>query len=218
MYLSLFLKLVMRYRQGLKPNNMGHFFDITYLVQTVGLLGVLAIIFAESGLFFAFFLPGDSLLFTAGLLASQGLLNIYWLVPGVMVSAILAGYAGYWFGRIVGKKFFEREDSFFFRKKHLEATKRFFEKYGHKTVVLSRFVPIVRTFSPILAGVGQMAFRRFSFWNIIGGILWPAVTLFTGFYLGRLIPGVEKYLLPLVIVIVIVSVLPGVFEWYKNRK
>lgn len=195
-----------------------HLFDITYLVQTAGLIGVLAIIFAESGLFFAFFLPGDSLLFTAGFMASQGLLPIHFLIPGTMLCAISAGYVGYWFGRVVGNKLFEKEDSIFFRKKHLEATKDFFEKYGNKTVVLSRFVPIVRTFAPILAGIGKMNFKHFSFWNIIGGILWPGLILSAGFYLGRLIPGVEKYLLPMVMVIVFVSVLPGVYEWYKNKK
>ena len=165
---------------------MAHLFDITYLVQTVGLIGVLTIIFAESGLFFAFFLPGDSLLFTAGFMASQGLLPIHLLIPGTILCAISAGYVGYWFGRVVGNKLFEREDSFFFRKKHLEATKKFFEKYGNKTVVLSRFVPIVRTFAPILAGVGQMNFKHFSFWNIISFIMCMTVLSYNLLFVGLL--------------------------------
>jgi membrane-associated protein len=197
---------------------MHHLFDITYLVNTVGLLGIFAIIFAESGLFFAFFLPGDSLLFTAGFMASQGLFHPAALILGSMICAVSSGYVGYWFGRTAGHKLFERADSLFFRKKHLEDTKLFFEKYGNKTVVLSRFIPIIRTFAPIMAGVGEMNFKHFSFWNIIGGVLWPGVIITCGYYLGRLIPGAEKYFLPIVLVIVIVSVLPGVYEWYKNKK
>ena len=118
----------------------------------------------------------------------------------------------------LGQRIFEKADSFFFRKKHLEETKRFFDKYGNKTVVLSRFIPIIRTFGPIFAGIGEMDFRRFSMWNIIGGILWPVIIITAGFYLGRLIPGAEKYFLPIVLVIIIASALPGVFEWFKNRK
>lgn len=197
---------------------MGHLFDITYLINTVGLFGVLAIIFAESGLFFAFFLPGDSLLFTSGFLASQGLLHMPTLVFGSMVCAILAGFVGYWFGRTVGHKLFEKADSLFFRKKHLEDTKIFFEKYGNKTIVLSRFVPVVRTFAPIFAGIGEMEWHHFALWNIVGGILWPGVIITCGYYLGQLIPGVEKYLLPIVLLIVIVSALPIVYEWLKSKK
>jgi len=195
-----------------------HLFDITYWVHTVGLLGVFAIIFAESGLFFAFFLPGDSLLFTAGFLASQGLMPILPLIIGCMLASVSAGFIGYWFGITVGHKLFERVDSLFFRKKHLEDTKRFFEKYGNKTVVLAHFVPIIRTFAPIFAGIGEMNFKHFTFWNIFGGILWPGVIISAGFYLGRLIPGVEKYFLPIVMLVVIASILPGVFEWYRNKK
>lgn len=197
---------------------MHHLFDITYLITTVGLFGVFAIIFTESGLFFGFFLPGDSLLFAAGFMASQGLLPLLTLIIGCMICAISAGYVGYWFGRTTGHKLFEKADSIFFRKKHLEDTKKFFEKYGNKTVVLSRFVPIIRTFAPIFAGIGEMNFHRFSFWNIIGGIIWPGIMIPLGYFLGRRIPGVEKYLLPIVLVIIVVSALPGVYEWWKNKK
>jgi len=197
---------------------MAHFFDITYLIQTVGLFGIFAIIFTESGLFFGFFLPGDSLLFSAGFIASQGLLSFPFLLIGCIVCAILAGYAGYWFGRTAGHKLFEKADSLFFHKRHLEDTRRFFEKYGNKTVVLSRFVPIIRTFAPIFAGIGEMEFHRFSFWNIIGGILWPGIIISAGYYLGRLIPGAERYFLPIVLLIIIVSILPGIFEWIKAKK
>ena len=192
--------------------------DITYLINTVGLYGVLAIIFVESGFFFGFFLPGDSLLFTAGFLASQGKLPILFLLLGCMICAIVAGYIGYWFGLAVGHKLFEKSDSLFFRKKHLEDTRRFFEENGNKTVVLSRFVPIIRTFSPIFAGIGEMEFHHFSFWNIIGGILWPGIIITAGFYLGRLVPGAERYFLPIVLLIVIISISPGLYEWWKKRK
>lgn len=197
---------------------MPHIFDIMYLIQVVGLFGVLAIIFVESGLFFGFFLPGDSLLFTAGFVASQGLFNFPILLSGAIICAISAGYVGYWFGRTVGRKWFEKADSLFFRRKHLEDTKRFFEKYGNKTVVLSRFVPIIRTFAPIFAGIGEMNYQKFSFYNILGGILWPTILISAGYYLGRFIPGAEKYFLPIVLLIVLISILPGVVEWLRSKK
>jgi membrane-associated protein len=197
---------------------MEHIFDISFLIHKVGLIGVFAIIFAESGLFFAFFLPGDSLLFAAGYAAFKGLFPFPVLLIGCMICSISAGYVGYWFGRTAGHKLFEKADSLFFRKKHLEDTKKFFEKYGNKTVVLSRFVPVVRTFAPIFAGIGEMNFKHFSFWNIFGGILWPGVIVTLGYFLGRLFPGAEKYFLPIVILVVVVSVLPGVFQWWKSKK
>src|SRR3989338_1983266 len=138
-----------------------HILDPSFLIQTLGLVGVFAIVFAESGLFFGFFLPGDSLLFTAGILASQGHFNVVLLWLGCMLCAIFGDSVGYAFGKKVGPKIFYREDSFFFHKKHIERTRAFFEKYGKKTIVLARFVPIVRTFAPILAGVGQMEYRTF---------------------------------------------------------
>lgn len=197
---------------------MGHFFDITYLVQTVGMFGVLAIIFIESGMFFGFFLPGDSLLFTVGFMASQKLFSFPLLLSSTIACAILAGYLGYWFGRTAGHKLFEKADSLFFRKKHLNDTKLFFEKYGNKTVILSRFVPVIRSFAPTFAGIGEMNFHRFSFWNIIGGVLWPSIMISSGYYLGRFVPGAEKYFLVVVLMIIVVSILPGVWEWYKNRQ
>jgi membrane-associated protein len=189
-----------------------------YLIKVAGLFGVIAIIFVESGFFFGFFLPGDSLLFAAGFVASRGMFDLPTLLIGCIIAAVLAGYIGYWFGRTAGHKLFEKADSLLFRRKHLDDTRRFFDKYGNKTVVLSRFVPVIRTFAPIFAGIGEMNFRRFSMWNIVGGILWPMIIILAGYYLGRYIPGVEKYLLPIVLVVVLVSVLPGVLEWHRNRK
>src|SRR3989338_334518 len=182
------------------------------IIQTVGLLGVWAVIFAESGLFFGFFLPGDSLLFTAGFLASQGLLNIWILTIGCVVAAIMGDSVGYWFGRKVGPKIFTRENSFFFNKKHLTRTKSFYDHYGKKTIILARFVPIVRTFAPILAGVGEMNYATFLSYNILGGFLWTFSMTFGGFVLGSLIPNAEKYLTLIIVAIIIISFIPAVVE------
>ncbi|MDE2188827.1 MAG: VTT domain-containing protein [Patescibacteria group bacterium] len=188
------------------------------IIKAVGLIGVLFIIFAESGLFFGFFLPGDSLLFTAGFLASQGLLSPAGLFIGAAVAAILGDSVGYTFGRHVGRRIFTKENSFFFNKKHIERSERFYEKYGKKTIILARFVPIVRTFAPILAGVGQMKYRTFLSYNIIGGILWSVGVSILGYALGATIPNAGSYITPLVIVIIIISLVPVVREYWMSRK
>jgi membrane-associated protein len=192
--------------------------DIIELVKITGYLGLFIIIFSESGVFFGFFLPGGSLLFTAGLLASQGLFNVYWLVLVVAVAAILGDSTGYWFGSKVGNKIFVKEDSLFFNKKYLEKTKEYYEKYGPATVVIGRFVPIVRTFAPILAGVGEMKYRKFLSYNIIGALLWAVGLALLGFFLGNSIPGIDKYITQIVILIVILSVLPILFNLKKTKK
>ena len=197
---------------------MFHLFDVKTMIETVGLFGIFAIVFCESGLFFAFFLPGDSLLFTAGFLAYQGILPIRELFIGVLLAAILAGYAGYWFGRKMGPKIFTKEDSFFFRKKYLEQTKKFYEKYGSKTVVLARFVPVIRTFSPIMAGVGEMNFPSFSAWNAQGAAAWILILIFAGYFLGHIFPQATNYLFPIAIIIIFLSILPGVWEWWRSKK
>lgn len=198
-------------------DNLLYFLDPAFLVATFGLLGVFAIVFAESGLFFGFFLPGDSLLFTAGLVASQGHFNVILLWLGCMVCAILGDSVGYAFGKKVGPRIFFREDSFFFHKKHIDRTRVFYEKHGKKTIILARFVPIVRTFAPILAGVGRMEYHTFLSYNIIGGALWSTLLIFLGYGLGTLIPSIDRYLLPIVLLIIILSFLPIVREWVKNR-
>lgn len=196
--------------------NLLHYLDPTFLVATFGLLGVFAIVFAESGLFFGFFLPGDSLLFTAGLLASQGYFNVVVLWLGCMIAAIVGDSVGYWFGKKVGPKIFFRDDSFFFHKKHIDRTRAFYEKHGKKTIILARFVPIVRTFAPILAGVGQMEYRSFLSFNIIGGILWSTLLIFLGYGLGSFIPSIDRYLLPIVLLIILLSFVPIISEWRKS--
>jgi len=191
--------------------------DLIGLIKTFGYLGIFTIVFAESGLFFGFFFPGDSLLFTAGLIASQGFLNIWILVPLIILGAILGDNVGYWFGAKVGPKIFTREDSFFFHKRHVERTHNFYLKYGAKAVVLARFIPIVRTFTPILAGVGTMPYGTFLKFNIIGGVLWGAGVTLLSYFLGAIIPGIDRYLLPIVISIIVVSFLPIAFEFFKSR-
>ena len=197
---------------------MLEYLDPTFLIQTLGLFGVFAIVFAESGLFFGFFLPGDSLLFTAGLLASQDYFHIFWLVLGCVVFAILGDSVGYVFGKRVGEKIFVREDSFFFHKKHVIRAQDFYEKHGKKAIVLARFVPVVRTFAPILAGVGKMQYRTFIIYNIIGGIVWGAGLPILGFLLGTMVPDIDRYIWPIILLIIFVSILPIISSWIKEKK
>ncbi len=175
------------------------FFDLPQLIQTVGYIGIGAIVFAESGLFFGFFLPGDTLLFTAGFLAAQDLLNIWILVPLIVVAAILGDSIGYWTGNKTGPLIFTRAESFWFSKKRLEQAQDFFERHGGKSIVLARFVPFVRTFTPIVAGAANMQYRTFLIYNISGGVLWGSGLTLAGYILGETAPQVEKYLIPAVI-------------------
>ncbi len=187
-------------------------------LTTIGYLGILLIIFAESGLFFGFFLPGDSLLFTAGLLASQGVFNIYLLILCIGFAAILGDTVGFWFGRYIGPRLFTKEDSFFFHTKHITRTALFYKKYGPKAIVLGRFIPIVRTFVPILAGVGNMRYPLFLTYNIIGGLLWGVGLTTLGYVLGTKIKNIDAYLLPIILGIIILSLIPIIFEYYMSKK
>jgi membrane-associated protein len=189
-----------------------------FLIKTLGTLGKVAIVFAESGLFFGFFLPGDSLLFTAGLVASQGYLDFWPLLLGSALAAILGDSVGYAFGLRVGPKIFSREDSLFFKKSYIERTKLFYEKYGKKTVVLARFIPIVRTFAPILAGVGSMNYRQFLSYNVVGGIGWSFGMILLGFGLGRTVPNIERYIMPIILLIIFLSMIPNAIEFIKSRR
>lgn len=201
---------------------------LTILIQTVGYLGLWVIIFAESGLFLGFFFPGDSLIFTAGFLASQNLLNIWWLIPILLTGAVLGDNFGYTFGKKVGPAIFKKEDGLFFHRENLTKASRYYEKYGAKTLVLARFMPIVRTFAPILAGVGQMEYKKFFAYNLLGGALWTISLPLLGYYLGRIIPNIDKYLLPIILGIIILSFLPSIVGgiragqfrqiWTKLRK
>ncbi len=190
--------------------------DLVALIKAVGYIGVFAIVYAESGLFIGFFLPGDSLLSTAGFLASQNLLSLPILVIGCFVAAVLGDSTGYAVGRRMGQRLFQKEDSFLFHKRNVLRAQAFYEKYGAKTIVLARFVPIVRTFAPIVAGIGDMRYRTFVIFNIVGGLLWAVGVTVAGYFLGSLIPDVDRYLLPIIFLIVLLSVLPGLLHVLKD--
>lgn len=194
--------------------------DLKQLITTVGYVGIFFITFAESGLFFGFFLPGDSLLFTAGFLASQEFsgLDIRVLVPLLIIGAIGGDSAGFWTGRKFGRWLMNRKESFFFQKHHIVTAQKFYEKHGGKTLILARFMPAVRTFAPIVAGMADMDYRRFVTFNVVGGFLWAAGMTLAGYFLGSLIPDVDKYLLPIVAAIIILSVLPGAMHLIKDRR
>ena len=193
-------------------------FDLAALIKTAGYVGIFLITFAESGLFIGFFLPGDSLLFTAGFLASQGFLNIAALMTISMIGAIIGDSVGYAFGKNIGPRIFVKDDSLFFHKDHLHRAELFYERYGAKTIVIARFMPIVRTFAPILAGVGKMRYRTFVFYNIVGGILWAVGLSGLGYYLGSVVPNIDHYLLPIIAGIIMLSVAPTFIHVMRNKE
>ncbi|MEK7461388.1 MAG: DedA family protein [Patescibacteria group bacterium] len=193
-------------------------FDLVTLLETVGYLGLFAIVFAESGLFIGFFLPGDSLLFTAGILASQGYLQIALVALVCAVGAITGDSFGYWFGRKVGPALFKRDDSLLFHKRHLEQARVFFDRHGAQTIILARFMPVVRTFAPILAGVGEMRYATFALYNVIGGLIWSVGITTLGYYLGTRVPNIDHYLAPGIIIIIILSIIPPIWHIWRERQ
>jgi membrane-associated protein len=203
-------------------------FDLRALVEAGQLLAyvvVTVIIFAECGLLIGFFLPGDSLLFTAGFLASQHIpgtdtpfFNIWLLSALCGVAAAVGPAVGYWFGHAVGPRLFTREDSRFFKRRHLQTAHEFYERHGGKALLLARFMPVVRTFAPIVAGMAAMNYTRFLIYTIIGAVIWAVGVLWAGYFLGSTIPDVDKYLLPIVVFIVIASILPSVIHLWRERQ
>ena len=193
------------------------FGDLNQFAYTLGYFGIFLVMFAETGFLLGFFFPGDSLLFVLGILASTGHFSIGLLFALVVVAVILGDSFGYWCGKKFGEAIFRKEDSFFFRKSYVENTRNFYERYGKKTIILARFVPIVRTFAPIMAGVGKMNYKTFFSYNVIGGVIWPSLMLFSGFYLGSTFPQIEKYLTEIILAIIFVSILPIVFEFFKKK-
>jgi membrane-associated protein len=194
--------------------------DPRALVQAAGYVGLTAIIFTETGLLIGFFLPGDSLLVTAGLLASQPEfgLNVYVMGFILSIAAVAGDTVGYHIGRVSGPRIFSREDSLFFHKKHLIRAQEFYEKHGGKTIVLARFMPIIRTFAPVVAGVGNMKYRTFIAYNVFGGIFWVWSMLFTGYFLGSFIPGIDKHIEKIIIVVIFLSILPGIIAWLREKR
>ena len=192
-------------------------FDPIFLITTVGLIGIIFIVFAETGLFFGFFFPGDSLLFTAGILASQGIFNIYYLVIFCILAAIVGDSVGYWSGKRYGRVLFERDAGFFFRKKRIHDAEEFFQKHGKYTIIIARFFPIIRTFAPIVAGIGSMSYSNFIFYNIIGGTFWVSLMLLAGYFLGGMITNPDTYIIPIAVLIIFISFIPVTIEIIKNK-
>ena len=184
-----------------------------------GIYLLLFIIFAETGLFVGFFLPGDSLLFTAGLFCSTGILNIHplLLVILIIIAAVSGNMVGYVFGKKVGPLLFSRKSSFFFRQKHLVSAHEFYIKHGKKTIILSRFLPIVRTFAPIVAGIVKLDYYKFFLYSLVGAVLWVSSLVLTGYFMGKYIPGTKDYLGYIVIFLIVITSIPFIYNSVKKR-
>jgi len=199
-------------------NDVHNLLSPSHLVKDFGYLGVFIVLFLESGVIFGFFLPGDSLLFTAGLLASQHYMNIVGLIIVSVMAAILGNSAGYYTGKAFGMALFNKPKSFWFSPKRVAEAHAFFEKEGPQSLVLARFIPAVRTFVPIVAGIGKMPYRTFLTFNAAGGLLWGIVLPLLGYTLGKTVPNIDKYLLPGVFVIIVASALPVALSYLKRRR
>ena len=193
--------------------------NVRELVRVGGYVGLTAIIFAETGLLVGFFLPGDSLLVTAGLLSAQPQfgLNVYLLGAILTIAAILGNSLGYVIGRVTGPRLFTRDDSLLFKKKHLYRAQEFYRQHGGKTLVIARFMPIVRTFVPVVAGLAEMPFGTYTAYNVLGAVGWIWSMLFIGHFLGRVVPGIDKHIEPMILVIIFLSLLPAIISWYRER-
>lgn len=192
--------------------------SVTHLLQTFGIAGLVAIVFAETALLLGVVLPGDSLLFTAGLLASQHKLNLAAVMVGAALAAIIGDQIGYAIGQRVGPRLFARPDARVFKQAHLRRADAYFARHGPKTIVLARFVPVVRTFVPTLAGAARMSYRQFVTFNVAGGLLWAAGVPAAGYLLGKSVPSIDKYLLPVIGLIVVVSLIPVAVETLRHRR
>lgn len=193
-------------------------YNVPELVRIGGLVGLIVIVFAETGLLVGFFLPGDSLLITAGLFAARGDFDILTLNLTLIVAAILGDATGYWIGKRTGRALYDRPDSFLFRREHLRITHDFYERHGGKTIVFARFMPIVRTFAPVVAGVADMGYRRFATYNVVGGVTWVASMTLGGYLLGSLIPDIESRIHLVVAAVIALSLLPPAIAWLRGRK
>ncbi|MCK9409081.1 MAG: VTT domain-containing protein [Bacteriovoracaceae bacterium] len=191
--------------------------DIQALVAWAGYIGLFIIVFSETGLLVGFFLPGDSMLFTAGLFAAQGLFNIYELNLLLIVAAVTGDATGYYIGKTGGHALYAKEDSRFFKKQHLIATKEFYEKYGPFTIVAARWMPFARTFAPVVAGIAEMSYAKFATYNIIGGVTWVLSMTLAGYFLGTAFPAIVKHLEIVIIAIVFLSILPGIIKYLQVK-
>ena len=192
--------------------------DLPSLIGFLGYPGLALIVFAESGFLLGAILPGDSLLFTAGIFAAQGIFSLWLTLAIVILAAILGDSFGYWTGKKFGRRLFIRDESLFFRKEYADRTEEFYKKHGRKTLILARFIPIVRTFAPIFAGIGSMEYSEFLAYNAIGGTLWGAAVILSGYFLGAAFPQIENYLTYIILAIVFISLLPVLREYIQHRK
>jgi membrane-associated protein len=182
-----------------------------------GYLGLFAIVFSETGLLVGFFLPGDSLLVTAGLFAARGELNIILLIPLLITAAITGNASGYFIGSRAGHALYNRPQSRFFRRDHLLKTREFYEKYGGITIIVAQFIPFARTFAPVVAGIAEMRYPRFAMFNVVGAILWVTSMTLTGYFLGRMIPGIERHIEYVIAIVVSISLLPILFKYLQHK-
>lgn len=197
-----------------------HLMDAQSIISKGGFYLLLFVVFAETGLFFGFFLPGDYLLFLAGLFCATGVLDvpIYLLISGLIIAGVLGNFVGYWFGVRTGPVLFKRNDSFFFKKKYVEMARAFYNKYGGMALVFGRFFPIIRTFAPIFAGVVKMEFKKFTIFNFLGSILWVSTLTLAGFFLGRKFPGIKDYIEYIVLALIVVTTIPLLVASFKKKK
>ncbi len=193
-------------------------YPLDEIIRWGGYVLLVAIVFTETGLLVGFFLPGDSLLITAGLVAAAGGLSIWWINVLLIVAAVVGDSVGYAIGARLGPRLFTRPKSMLFNPGHVERTRRFYQRYGAKTIVLARFVPIIRTFAPVVAGVGQMEYRRFLFYNAFGGIGWVVSMTWAGYLLGRAVPNIDRHIHVIVIVVIALSCIPIGVEFLQQRR
>lgn len=192
--------------------------NVESLIQSGGLLLIAAIVFAESGLLIGFFLPGDTLLFTAGFFAATGQLPLGWLILAVVLAAIAGDSVGYSIGRRTGHRIFRKEDGLLFRQEYIAKAEAFYQEHGGKTIILARFIPIIRTFAPLVAGVGNMPYKRFLTFNVIGATVWGAGVVLLGHWLGSKIPNIDKYLLPAVLLATVFTFSPVILHIIRDKK
>jgi membrane-associated protein len=193
-------------------------YNVPELIRIVGQYGLPLIIFAETGLLLGFFLPGDSLLITAGLFAARGDLSLPGLLATLIPAAILGNATGYAIGTRTGKALYSRPDSLLFRREHLRMTHEYYERHGGKTIIIAQFAPILRTFAPVVAGVAEMGYRNFATYNVVGAILWISSMTLGGYLLGNMIPDIEKRIDLVVMVVIAVSLLPAIIAWLRSRR
>jgi membrane-associated protein len=192
-------------------------YDVEFLVRTGGLVALIVIVFVETGLLVGFFLPGDSLLVTAGIFAARGDLDLVTLNASLSLAAIAGDSVGYWIGVRTGPKIFTREDSLFFNRKHLISAKEFYDRHGGFTIFIARFMPIIRTFAPVVAGVGAMQYRKFIAYNVFGGIFWVLSMTLAGYFLGTLVPNIQERIHLVIAIVIVLSLLPAIIKFFSER-